>query len=309
MNVVTLDPLYNRWFRSPVDSHLQAARRKIRDLNGVVSREHLWIPQYVTPIAQLPSYPRLSPTGKIRINHLYALKFCEVAIVLEKWLMDLMRQLDGKSGVTQERAEEFAQEEEDHTTVFWMLLQASVPNRYRNGSGWLVGHSVPFWMTALTRIPFFTLFWTFLALYCEERFLTLNHLISKSESIDPLHRAVHEYHFLEEVRHVSDGEKLWKAAIQGASPFKKWVNASLMRMFFKQAYMRVNDGKKLWGHAQGLSQQDLDTLKVLESELPAFVGSPIHREMMFSKESHPRTTRALSRDPIFNRVLGDLCQT
>jgi hypothetical protein len=205
-----------------------------------------WCPDDLTHLSYCPSFALLEPVERVCYNQLFAMGICEQFILLEQLLLvPGMRSVLGRMSGTLTPAlaralTYFIEEEDKHSATFRRLLVVSAPEAYARAD---------FLIYRLTRVDrwlirFYTshldllICWVWLATLFEEKSIDFYRRYNAAPDcgeIDPLYRAVHRAHAMEEFRHFQMDhhfvELFWAPAPAWKRRLNAWLFLTIMQRF------------------------------------------------------------------------------
>jgi hypothetical protein len=277
---------------------------------GVDDARHFF-PDDQVPLTFVPSWSKLRPDEQRQANQWYACAVSEQFIFLEEaFLMPATRALLRLRQVRNDPAlcealSTFLVEEEKHGQMFRRLLLSVDPDRYRGGwRHFYTPGRFGVWIGALClRLPQVFVAWPWLGLILEEKTIAYHRAFERAAAagvqLDPLHHAVHRFHFLDEARHVSIEkvlvEKLWDPASSIVKDFNRPLLFSALGNYTRPRRRSVsaNIVRALGARFPRMAH----LVEPLVAELMALRSDPDFQRQIYGHDAIPQTFRALQTRP------------
>jgi hypothetical protein len=228
------------------------AVRHSYDINKIlwhksVDKSLHYFPEVLTPLYHCASYRNvLDDDDRRAYNQLFAQYVSEQFIFLEdRFLCRVVERLlpwsVGISSDLKRCLEIFLEEEVKHTEMFRRLNRICYPERYTNSDYFflrLQKHEDRL-LNMMASMPRQLNFWIWVALLFEEKTIDyfshyrMQQRDSNMNRLDPLHYQVHQYHMLDEARHVQIDEHLLKYIFETSNPLIRSMNIMLLRQTMK----------------------------------------------------------------------------
>lgn len=294
----------------------QAARDHAFDVDampwrGGVEREGLFFPEDQVPLAFVPSWSQLRPDEQRQANQWYACAVSEQFIFLEEaFLMPAVQALlrvkeTQRDPALCEALHTFVVEEQKHGEMFRRLLVSVDADRYRHGPRHFYTPAragVQFGALCL-RLPTLFVAWPWLGLILEEKTIAYHRAFERAAaagaSLDPLHHAVHRYHFLDEARHVQLErvliEKLWDPATSVLKDLNRPLLFSALAQYTRPRRRSVsaNIVRALGDRFPRMAH----LVEPLIAEIMALRDDPAFQRQIYGHDAIPQTFRALQSRP------------
>lgn len=212
-----------------------------------VNDELHFFPEVLTPLYHCPSYrSTLDDNDRRMYNQLFAQYVSEQFIFLEdRFLCRVVEKLlpwaAGVSWDLKNCLEIFLAEEVKHTEMFRRILKISNPERYAQTDFHflkLERYEEKF-VDAMSQFPRLLNYWIWVALLFEEKTIDyFTHYRSqrrdeKAPKLDHLHYQVHQFHMLDEARHVQIDEHLLRHIFDKSNSVVRSLNITLLRKMMK----------------------------------------------------------------------------
>lgn len=278
-----------------------------------VDRTRFFGPESMLHLTYCPSYQKLLPEERLYYNQIHSMGICEEFTVLEElqFVRGLGHLLTSKTfpadAALTEAIHTFIEEEKKHSAMFKRLLHLAAPDVYKDPAT----AERDFRICVLskldrTAVNFFLdrpetfIGWVWSALLFEEKTLEFHRKYSTAgdaDSVDPLFRAVHKYHAMDEIRHVHLDHHFVEMLWERAPRWKRWINAKL-----------VVAGLKSFVYPKRTARRALDLLvarfprlepmrQTLYDEMRAVSANPVWHEAFYSRKTMPRTFALFDRYP------------
>ncbi|NBO38414.1 hypothetical protein EBU99_07500 [bacterium] len=262
-----------------------------------------YFPEVLTPLFHCPSYSGVLNADERRTyNQLFAQYVSEQFIFLEdrflcKVVEGLLPWAAGVSFELRSCLEIFLEEEIKHTEMFRRLLKLSNPERYATQDFYflrLKKHEDNL-IKAMAQVPRQLNFWIWVALLFEEKTIDyfshyrMQQRDNSKASLDTLHYQVHQFHMLDEARHVQIDEHLLKYIFEQSPSFIRSINTFLLR----KAMANYTEPKR----ANILIVEELcaihprirSQVNRLANEVRAQRGQSPYQQAQFSRKNFPKT--------------------
>jgi len=209
---------------------------------GVDSQRH-YFPEILTPLYHCASYRTvLDDSDRKLYNQLYAQYISEQFIFLEdRFLCRVVEGLLPWAGQVswdlKRCLEIFLEEEVKHTEMFRRLNRLCNPEVYGQ-SDFRFLQLRPLenkLIETMSKYPKALNFWIWIALLFEEKTIDcfthyrMQQRDDQAQKVDPLHYQVHQFHMLDEARHVQIDEHLLHYIFNKANPFVRQMNIALLK--------------------------------------------------------------------------------
>ncbi|MEN9835572.1 MAG: hypothetical protein RL011_1765 [Pseudomonadota bacterium] len=271
---------------------------------------HYFMPEELTHVYHTPHYGELSPAERRDYNRLSALALAEQFIFLEDYLLvptieNLLRSRSVRISAAMELyLRQFITEEKRHSEMFWRILEAAAPERYKERR-FVFARVRSRWglRQALSRWPVRLPLWVWLSLLLEERTVFLARRFNLASNVSPLFRQVFELHMTEEQQHVELDEilidsiyaklPLWMRRIQGRlvhKLFNWYVSPRISPRTVLDALVDLHPRLATWRREVG------EYMRGPEANLS-------FRRLNFTRRALPRTYRRLAVFPELRSVL------
>lgn len=226
----------------------RARRRREAPAFAAVDGARPFIHEHFTPLYHTPCYRELSDAQRLRYNQLAGIQYNEHFAAFE--LGFTSRIMDGlaRGRMLRERPHLsrclviMLEEEADHRAMFLALNRLCLPAVYEHTSSHFtrLGPLENGVMRLATALPGQLMFLVWFVLVAEEFSVRLGRAMVKrpdTESLGPLEenfRRIHALHLRDEARHVHIDGQVIQACLDGASGFKRRLNASLYRPLLRE---------------------------------------------------------------------------
>lgn len=208
-----------------------------------VDHSQFFFPEVLTPLYHCSSYRTILEEDDRRFyNQLYAQYVSEQFIFLEdRFLCRVVEGLLPWAGKVswdlKKCLEIFLEEEIKHTEMFRRLNKICNPERYENDDFYFLRLKKyeDRLINAMAKAPKLLNYWIWIALLFEEKTIDcFSHYRSqqrdpRSAKLDPLHYQVHQFHMLDEARHVQIDEHLLRYIFDRSNPLVRQFNITLLR--------------------------------------------------------------------------------
>lgn len=206
-----------------------------------------FFPEVLTPLYHCASYRNvLDEDDRRAYNQLFAQYVSEQFIFLEdRFLCRVVENLlpwsVGISVDLKRCLEIFLEEEIKHTEMFQRLNRICSPQRYSVSDYYflrLQKHEERL-LKLMAALPRQLNFWIWIALLFEEKTIDyfshyrIQQRDQQGPKLDPLHYQVHQFHMLDEARHVQIDEHLLKYIFDKSNPLIRSMNVMLLRQTMK----------------------------------------------------------------------------
>ncbi|MEY4065032.1 MAG: hypothetical protein RIR26_1240 [Pseudomonadota bacterium] len=268
-----------------------------------VNRELFFFPEGQSPLFYCKSYSALMNQDDRRLyNQLYAQYVSEQFVFLEDCFLcravdQLLPWASSISADLRDCLEIFLEEEIKHTEMFRRLLRICNPERYAKSDYYFlrIKKYEKAVIHAMTTFPRALNYWIWVALLFEEK--TIDYFIqyrnyqrdAKNGKLDPLHMQVHQFHMIDEARHVQIDEHLLNYISDRASPLLRKINISLFRnmmgKYTNPTRANVDIVKELCQLRPHLREHE----SVLTQEVLAQNGNSPYQAVQFSRKTFPKT--------------------
>lgn len=295
---------------------------KIQWHKGVDNSLHFF-PEVLTPLYHCASYRTLLDDDDRRLyNQLYAQYISEQFIFLEDRF--LCRVVDGlltwASSVSwdlKKCLEIFLEEEVKHTEMFRRLNRLCSPELYSNSDFRFlklrpVENKL---MDAMSKYPKTINFWIWIALLFEEKTIDcfthyrMQQRDAHALKIDPLHYQVHQFHMLDEARHVQIDEHLLRYLFNKSNPILRHVNIALLKKtmsnYTNPRRANIMILEELCSQRERLRSHFLR----LSDEVRAQKGKSGYQFAQYSRKNFPKTFGYFDADPEVGKAMCQVIQT
>ncbi|MEN9528905.1 MAG: hypothetical protein RI932_778 [Pseudomonadota bacterium] len=289
---------------------------------GVETQRH-YFPEMLTPLYHCASYRTVLDEDDRRLyNQLYSQYISEQFIFLEDRF--LCRVVDGLlpwasqvSWDLKRCLEIFLEEEVKHTEMFRRLNRLCNPEVYGDKDFRFlqlrpIENKL---MEAMSKYPKVLNFWIWVALLFEEKTIDcfshyrMQQRDPQALKIDPLHYQVHQFHMLDEARHVQLDEHLLRYIFNKANPIVRQVNIALL----KKTMSNYTNPKR----ANILIVEDLCKIQVrlrsqverLSNEVRAQNGKAGYQIAQYSRKNFPKTFSYFDADPDVRSAMSQVILT
>jgi hypothetical protein len=260
-----------------------------------------WIPEHLSPLHGTAGYERLSGEQRLRYNQHHALHAAEQFIWIEqRFLIAPSRRLLAAGQVPAQLRrvlESLVADEESHNAVFWDLLAAARPDRYREPA--FRSFSVPAAVASMARwverCPRLLCSWLLVAGYFEERSIFVSREYGKAgDRVDPVFAKVYALHAQDEARHCALDRLLADRLVAGQGPLASRLNG----WFLAQVMTAYHDPR--WGFDAPIRALVRDHPE-LETQLPALLDDALiargleYQRGLFAPSAVPMTDRNRTR--------------
>lgn len=212
-----------------------------------VNSELFFFPESLTALYHCPSYKSvLDEDDRRAYNQLFAQYVSEQFIFLEdrflcKVVEGLLPWSVGVSSDLKRCLEIFLEEEVKHTEMFRRLNRMCNPDRYSQNDYFFLRLKKyeDRLVKMMASMPRHLNFWIWVALLFEEKTIDyFSHYRSQQrdegmKKLDPLHYQVHQFHMLDEARHVQIDEHLLRYIFEKSNPLVRNLNIMLLRQTMK----------------------------------------------------------------------------
>jgi len=303
-----------------------AARAHAYDIDalpwaGGVDRERMFFPEDQMPLAFVPSWQLLREDEARQANQWYACAVSEQFIFLEEAFLvpavqALLRTKETKRDhALCEALETFVVEEQKHGEMFRRALVCADAERYGQTSSSSSSSSsrpAPFYTPARAgvafgalclRLPTIFVAWPWLGMILEEKTIAYHRAyeraVTAGASLDPLHHAVHRFHFLDEARHVQLERVLIERLWDPATTVLKDLNRPLLFRALAQ-YTRPRRQSVSANIVRALGERFPRMQHLVEpliDELMALRDDQAFQRQIYGHDAIPQTFRALQSRP------------
>lgn len=282
-----------------------------------VNANLLYFPEVLTPLYHCQSYKSLlDEDDRKYYNHLYAQYVSEQFIFLEDRF--LCRVVEGLlpwslsiSWDLKRCLEIFLAEEVKHTEMFRRLNKICNPDRYsQNDFHFLeLKNYEERLISLMAKFPRHINYWIWVALLFEEKTIDyfshyrMQNRDQKSAQLDPLHYQVHQFHMLDEARHVQIDEHLLNLIFNQAGQIMRRINIYLLRKTMvnytnpRRANIRIIE--ELCRTRHRLKSQ---TTRICD-EIRAQNGQSPYQLAQFSRRNFPKTFSYFDSDADIQREM------
>lgn len=268
--------------------------------NQKIQHEKFWFPEHLTPLYYLPIYQKLNHQEKLIYNHYFALLVAEQSVLLEDVLSLLIKQ----SAIPQNSLELkvefqkgvnfFVNEEITHTQNFWKLLHHS-SSEYNGQKKYLFYKPHPILLFAvklLLKIPGLSVFWSWLALFAEEKFLVNYREMNRfKEIMDPTHFAIQYAHMLDEARHVQMDELFINSIWDKTPGWLRSINRLILGKVLNSFLVGSNSAKGLWKEITKRHPEMKKFDNEVYAQIKTIKSNPGYQEVVCSRKNATRIYR------------------
>ena len=272
-----------------------------------------FFPFHLTPLAQVPSWPRLGAAQQLRYTQLYSLYHNEQTVFFEELLAATLlpafyRRPDRIGDDLAADLQRFETEERRHSGWFRELNHRVDPERFSLQPGTYALVQVKPRMRALAqrlaRRPFAFPLWIWLMLLQEERSIALSReCLRAGSNLEPSFAAAHRRHMADEIDHVrwdlSLIERVWL-------PMPKWKRRMQARLFsWLMAEFFTTPKRSAKAVVQALIDEfpDLQLMReMLFGELADLGKAPSYHATLYSRETTPRCFELFDQLPEFYNI-------
>ena len=230
--------------------HQQSLRMRVSaddiDWNQKNNPDIYWgAPRTLLPSSYVPCIEKVGEDALRAISHSVGAGICEQFIFLEEKILNqclktILSQKKAKRFFPQELIdclEDFVQEEEVHSEMFWRTLQTQWPEHYPTRN-FRIFKKTPLQVKTIdfiTHHPFLFVVWLWLAILFEERTMDIYKKYSASNlKLIPVLSEVHELHMRDEVRHFSIDEHLLRYLYDRTAKPVRIANAHFFKLIMRQ---------------------------------------------------------------------------
>lgn len=307
------------------------AENAVKDAYGIhriqwhkgVNNSLFFFPEVLTPLYHCSSYRNVLDEDDRRLyNQLFAQYVSEQFIFLEDRFLcrvveGLLPWAGNVSWDLKKCLEIFLEEEVKHTEMFRRLNKICNSDRYSQNDFYflkLKSYEDKL-ISAMAKFPRTINYWIWVALLFEEKTIDyFSHYRSQQRDslaakLDPLHYQVHQFHMLDEARHVQIDEHLLKYIFEKAGPLVKQVNIALLTKTLsnytspKRANIRIIE-ELCRTHPRLRSQ-----VVRLSDEVRAQSGQSPYQMAQFSRKNFPKTFSYFDNDPAIQRAMQQVILT
>jgi hypothetical protein len=280
------------------------------DWDGGVDPALSWFPEGSTPLYFTDAWSLLGEEERLQYNQWYALSINEQFIFLETELLNraMYALLRGRAlpAALRPLLEGFVEEEDKHTEMFRRLARMSWPEVYERSDYHFFQPGAL--NRALIRVacerPELFVSFPFLAMALEEKTVAFYREYEKHElehpgELDPLYRAVHRFHMLDETRHIHIDEHLIEAFWESAPRWKRAFNVPLLLRTLRQYTVprrrsaRVNIVLALVDKFPRLAPHKEQLVRAVRS----LGDNPAFQARIYGRTAMPRTFAMFDRYP------------
>lgn len=289
-----------------------------------VDRNKLWLPENLTHLYHLPVYKKLTAEQQRSYNQMFSLLVVEQTVLLEERLSAVLERAfshpkqrarlkdrfpEEFPAAIDSSIQHFKREEIEHTDMFWRLAHMS-DEAYEGKRKYIYfkPNPISFYFTKFVlSIPYFAIFWPWLGLYAEEKFLVIYKEIKRAgDAVDTLHGSVHYVHMLDETRHVQLDEFYIQECWDKAPRWKRVINRWILGNIYKQFVVNSSTSRTLWKHLV----KRFPELKPLTGEALAQLKTigqcESYQHIVSGRPNIPRSSKMFDERPelhVFERVL------
>jgi hypothetical protein len=305
-----------------------AALKHSYDINKIlwhrgVDRSLYFFPEVLTPLYHCASYRNvLDEDDRKAYNQLFAQYVSEQFIFLEdrflcKVVESLLPWSVGVSVDLKRCLEIFLEEEVKHTEMFRRLNRICSPERYGVKDYYflrLKKHEDRL-LKMMAALPRQLNFWIWIALIFEEKTVDyfthyrMQQRDGQSGKLDPLHYQVHQYHMLDEARHVQIDEHLLKYIFDNSNSIVRTMNVLLLRQSMrnyttpKRANVCIIE--ELCNSRRHLRNQ----VEKLSAEVRSQKGRSPYQMAQFSRRNFPKTFSYFDSYPDISSAMQNVILT
>lgn len=268
-----------------------------------IDRSLFFFPENQTPLFHCPSYStRLDLEDRRVYNQLYAQYVSEQFVFLEDCF--LCRAVDSLlpwaarvSADLRDCLEIFLEEEVKHTEMFRRLLRICNPERYQKSDYYFLKikkHEKAVIQT-MSSFPRALNYWIWVALLFEEKTVDyfaqyrIHQRNPKNGKLDPLHQQVHQFHMIDEARHVQIDEYLLMYIFDKAPSFSRKLNIALFSEMMKNYTNPKRANIDIVEELCALRPNLLPLKEQLKQEVRAQNGDSPYQRAQFSRKTFPKT--------------------
>ncbi|MEY4065424.1 MAG: hypothetical protein RIR26_1632 [Pseudomonadota bacterium] len=262
-----------------------------------------FFPEILTPLFHCPSYKSVLDEDDRRLyNQLYAQYVSEQFIFLEdRFLCRVVEKLlpwaSGVSWDLRNCLEIFLAEEVKHTEMFRRLLKNCNPERYSHTDFHflkLEKYEEKI-INTMSQFPRVLNYWIWVAMLFEEKTIDyFTHYRSQirndtAPKLDHLHYQVHQFHMLDEARHVQIDEHLLRYIFDKSNSILRNLNISLLRKMMKNYTNPRRANIAIVEELCVLHPRLRSQLHRLSSEVRSQNGESSYQMAQFSRSNFPKT--------------------
>lgn len=268
-----------------------------------VDDKRYFFPEVLTPLYYCPSYRNvLDEDDRRHYNQLFAQYVSEQFIFLEdrflcKVVESLLPWAKGVSGDLKRCLDVFLEEEVKHTEMFRRLNRICNEERYTRSDYYFLrlrAHEDRL-ISLMAQMPRQLNFWIWVALLFEEK--TIDYFAhyraqqrdEKANRLDVLHYQVHQFHMLDEARHVQIDEHLLRHVFNQSSFLVRQLNIGLLRQAMKNyttpKRANIMIVEELCNSRRHLRNQ----VERLSEEVRTQKGQSPYQVAQFSRRNFPKT--------------------
>lgn len=268
-----------------------------------VDNSLFFFPEVLTPLYHCQSYRSLLDEEDRRLyNQLFAQYVSEQFIFLEdRFLCRVVERLLPWAGNIswdlKNCLEIFLAEEVKHTEMFRRLLRICNPERYEKSDYYflqLESYEDKL-IRAMARFPRALNYWIWVALLFEEK--TIDYFThyrasqrdSQGQKLDHLHYQVHQFHMIDEARHVQIDEHLLRYIFDQSNTFVRHFNISLLQRMMKNYTNPRRANIAIVEELCRLHPRLRSHFGRLSQEIRAQNGQSPYQMAQFSRRNFPKT--------------------
>lgn len=279
-----------------------------------VNRSIAWLPSNMNPISYLPSYNLLSGEEKLKFNQYYALGLCEKFVFLEECLITSITkllQVESMNSQLRLQCEQFVEEEKDHCDLFINLCNVAEPKKYNGKPYYFLKQfkSHNFFADFIFKKPNLFLFWSWLAVYFEEKTIIVSHeYVNAKKSVDSLFCKAHFLHLQDELQHVQFDIDFINNFYKTKSNYKKKIAVKMLYNTVNKIIVPSKTLKIIFKSIiNELKIKDTSVYDSLLKEIKFLMNNKLYMDVMFKKEKFKTFSNLVTLYPEMSPLNKFLC--